>query len=67
MSGLFGDGFGMTEAERALGKIVWICEQADKDPEPLWVQYGPEIEAVARTYFLDQLSRESHEFEGPSS
>lgn len=60
------DGPGLTEAEKAIRQIIWICEQARRDSDPTWVQYGPEIETVARTYFHDQLSRESHEFETSS-
>lgn len=63
MSGLLDDGPRLTEAEEALLRIIRICEQSQSDPNPTWGQYVPKIDTVARTYFLDQLSRESHEFE----
>ena len=49
----------LTEAEEALARIVKIVEDPDINDEFKLVH----IERAARTYFLDQLSRESHEFE----
>lgn len=59
MSGLLDDGPGLMEAEEVLSKILKLISEPSTHPA---VKLAC-IENTIRTYFLDQLSRESHEFE----